>query len=57
MISQFDGKCRTCGKPYAKGDEIYWNKLEGAHHLECKPTALPDTDETPAQVAERLGFK
>ena len=58
MISKYAGRCRTCGDEYEKGEEIYWTRDDGAHHLECKRPSIaesPKTDES-IELAGRLGF-
>lgn len=36
MTSRFDGKCKACDSPIAKGSEIYYSKQIGTFHKECK---------------------
>lgn len=38
----FAGKCRCCGKPVAKGDEVYFAKHYGVRCLSCGPHTADD---------------
>lgn len=49
MISRFPGKCKVCGKPYGKGDEIEWSKKEGARHPGCVPVPVTGLFDEPAE--------
>ena len=35
MKSKIAGRCRACGRPIAKGTEIFWDAVHGARHAEC----------------------
>lgn len=55
MIARFDGKCATCGCVLKKGDEIFYDKTEGAHCWPCRDNPQP----TPEQyrIAAECGFR
>ena len=36
MKSQFEGHCKACPDPIAKGEEIYYSKQAGTFHKACK---------------------
>ena len=50
LIAKYSGRCKTCGDEYEKGEEIYWTRDEGAHHLECKMPGIADSP-------KNIGFK
>lgn len=67
ISSKYPGKCKRCGKPFAAGDQIEWEKAAGATHLTTDvcaeaPDALPPvvlklaSDEDPAEreMAEQI---
>ena len=61
MISKYAGRCKTCGDEYEKGEEIYWTRDEGAHHLECKRPGITNSTKSTAgfdlnEFATELGF-
>lgn len=51
--SQYPGKCRVCGNPYAIGDRVYWKRgVKGASHESCFNRPVPALDRpTPAKPA------
>lgn len=58
MISKFAGKCKTCGKPYNQGAEIYWSREDGAHHFDCWDNKAKDlfSDAEASDLADRCLF-
>ena len=44
MIAKYPGRCRKCGRPINRGDQIEWESGKGAAHVECpKATAAAPT--------------
>jgi hypothetical protein len=49
ITSKFNGKCKKCGGPFAKGEQIEWSKEQGSRHVACpelktqtsKPASTP----------------
>lgn len=54
MIARFDGKCATCGCVLKKGDEIFYDKTEGAHCWPCRDNPQPSAAQY--ECAAALGF-
>jgi hypothetical protein len=35
LDSKYRGECSRCGKPYIRGEKIYWKRDKGAWHPQC----------------------
>lgn len=36
IVARWDGRCRSCGKPIAKGTQVFWRKLiKGVQCVSC----------------------
>ena len=56
MKAIYAGKCSICAGPFAKGEEInYQKELRKASHVEC--FAQPVNEIEPTELADRLGFR
>ena len=40
IMSKWDGQCKRCGKPYAKGALVRWIKGFGCLHPRCSSSAF-----------------
>lgn len=58
LESKYPGTCKTCGKPYQKGETIEWSRENGTHHTKCLQLSLfPERTEHEAnQLADELQF-
>ena len=39
ITAKYPGTCKACGKPFAAGTQIEWQKGEGSRHLNCNGAA------------------
>ncbi len=40
--AKYAGKCRDCGGEIRVGDSIYWQRGQGARHVDCETARLRD---------------
>jgi hypothetical protein len=58
MRALFSGVCAICKAPFAKGEEINWDRetRKASHGFCFDDSALPDMDMA-ASLADRLGYQ
>ena len=44
ITAKYEGVCMWCQTRIHEGQEIYWERGEGAGHINCKPSHSPSAD-------------
>lgn len=52
--SKYHGKCKKCGGSIIKGENIFWNKAQGAIHQRCSSGEASTTVETPSVLPPKV---
>lgn len=57
MTAKFRGTCNKCGDHIEVGEQILWNKSEGARHADCNIVSLPHPSQDEDGLCGARGYE